>query len=151
MDTSYIGNLQNLFGGWSILALIVGFGGAFLSYHFSKRGKFAEANLDQRRNILIAVLPWAMWMLAVFIGVVILPASMAYSGPVPTEYRRIWRYDKYFAALIALAFALVFELNSLRIPELRRRFSTWLCLMLCVGAFWFFLEASVPFVRLGIR
>ena len=139
MDTSYIGDLRDLFGCWSFLALAVGFGGAFLSYRVAKRETPIRANHNKGGEILVAALPWAMWLLAIFVGVFILSASMAYSGPVPTEYRRIWRYDKYFSTLIALVFALVFQFDSLQIPNLRKRLSTWLCLLLCLSSVWFFL------------
>jgi hypothetical protein len=139
MDTSYIGDLQDLFGYWSFLALAIGFGGAFVSYCLWKRATVPLVIDDRGGKVLIAVLPWAMWLLAILVGVFILAASKAYSGPVAFEYREIWRFDKYYAALIALVFAFVFEFDSMRIPELRRRLSTWLCLLLCLGAFWFFL------------
>jgi len=151
LDTSYTGNLKDLFGGWSLLAMTVGFVGALLSYLFSKRGKSSSADLDQNRDTVIAALPWVMLLLAIFIGVFVLAASMAYSGPLPGEYRMIWRYDKYFATLTALTFALVFVFNALQIPKLRRRPSAWVCLAFSVSGFWLFLLSSGVRLPIGIR
>jgi uncharacterized membrane protein YccC len=59
-----------------------------------------------------------MLVFALFIGTFGVAAGTAYSGPAP-EYVEIRLFDRYLAALIALAFSLVFAFDTFWLSRLR--------------------------------
>jgi len=103
-------NLRDLVGGWSCLTIAVGLAGAAVSYFSLRVGRRIRAS-DKVTAKVSAALAVAMLVFALFIGGVIVPLSMGYSGPAP-EYVPIRLYDKYLAAVVALAFAVVFAFDT---------------------------------------
>ncbi len=102
MNTVLIASLGDLVGPWSAIAFALGLLGLSTGILVSRK-----------------ILGWAtgaMIMLAAFVLLVGLPASRAYSGPIPAAERHLADYDKYLAAGIALVFAgaLAFERLRLR-------------------------------------
>ena len=102
MNAVLIASLGDLVGPWSAVAFGLGFLGLCAGILVSRK-----------------ILGWAtgaMIILAAFIFLVALPASRAYSGPVPAAERHLADYDKYLAAGIAMVFsgALAFERVRLR-------------------------------------
>ena len=92
------------------MTMVLGFAGAAVSYLSLREGR--SANVPDRNTAKVsALLAVAMLLFAFFIGGWVLPLSTAYSGPVP-ETVPIKLYDKYLAALIALAFAVVFAFDT---------------------------------------
>jgi hypothetical protein len=103
-------NLRDLVGGWSCLTIAVGLAGAAISYFSLRVGRRIRAS-DKATAKVSAALAVAMLVFALFIGGFIVPLSMGYSGPAP-EYVPIRLYDKYLAAVVALAFAVVFAFDT---------------------------------------
>ena len=113
MNAHDLGDLQDLVGVWSCLAIAVGFAGVCFC-HFSSKGRGSQ--LSAKAGSIFAA---SMLVFSLFVVLFVLPVSVAYSGPVPSEVRQIWRYDKYFAALIAFVFAAVFVYDSRRVRRRR--------------------------------
>ena len=103
-------NLEDLIGAWSCLTIVLGLAGAAVSYLSLHAGGSTHASHRGTANVS-ALLAVAMLLLALFIGGFVVPLSMGYSGPTP-ENIPIRLYDRYLAALIALAFAVVFAFNT---------------------------------------
>ena len=106
-------DLRDLVGGWSCLTMVVGFAGAAVSYFLLWEARQTKAPTTTIAK-LSARLALAMLLVAFFIGGCVVPASRAYSGPVPGEVRETWAYDKYLAGWIAVAFAAVFAFDAFR-------------------------------------
>jgi hypothetical protein len=120
MSAFDIANLRELVGAWSCLTFAVGLAGALISYFSLMVGRNISSP-DSGSAKVSATVAMVMLSFALFIGFFVLPASRAYSGPVPPEVRQTWRYDKYFAALIALTFAVVFAFDTFRLSRSRRQ------------------------------
>ena len=116
MHAFTIANLRDLVGGWSCLAFAAGLMGAILCFLSSRTHVFRPASGAPANVGRTAA--WAMVLIAICIEFYVLPGSVAYSGPVPPEFRLIWLYDKHFAALIALAFGIVFAFDAFWIRKL---------------------------------
>ena len=104
MSAFNMANLRGLVGGWSCLTLFIGLAGAGVSFllHLARDGDTAKVS---------AVLATVMLVFGLFIGTFGVASGMGYSGPTP-EYVEVRLFDRYFAALVALAFALVFALDT---------------------------------------
>lgn len=118
MNTHVLSNLRDLVGVWTCLVFLVGLG-AMAVCHFSRIPGDSKPSSGMPARIS-ATLATGMFLLALFIVLFVVPASIAYSGPVPPEDRRLWLYDKYLAALIALVFAAALGLSSFRIRRAAR-------------------------------
>jgi hypothetical protein len=129
MGVSDIAQLKELWGSWSTIVTIVGLFSAFASFVLRQPAPKVFSPDDGTAARLIGALPWLMGVFTLFI-VWLRAMSKAYSGPVPSEIRELWRFDMRFAELIAFAFGLVFAFDSLRLPKLRRQPSTWVCIAL---------------------
>jgi hypothetical protein len=103
-------NLRDLVGFWSCLTIVVGFAGAAVSYLSLRAGGSGESS-GRTAAKLTAALAVAMLILAFIIAVPVTALGMAYSGPTP-ENVPIKLYDQHLAALIALAFAVVFAFDT---------------------------------------
>ena len=108
-------NLRDLVGAWSCFTVVLGLAGAAGSYLSLQAGRSAGAP-DKSTAKVSAALATAMLMFALFIGTFGVASGMAYSGPAP-EYAGIRLFDRYFAALVALAFALVFTFDTFRLSR----------------------------------
>ncbi len=113
MDTRDLQNLRDLIGFWTCLSLCSGFFCAWLA-------RILNHNINYRPSGVSKFLFLTMLFLALVIELLVVPASMGYSGPVPPEYRRIWMYDKHFGASIAAAFSLVFLFDAIRLRLARK-------------------------------
>lgn len=116
MHAFTIANMRDLVGGWSCLAFAAGLVGAIVCYLSSKAQTIrptsgAPANAGRTAA-------WAMLVLALFIEFFVPPGSVAFDRTVPSELGPVWGYDKHFAALIALAFGIVFAFDALWIRKL---------------------------------
>jgi hypothetical protein len=118
--------IKDVWGEWCTIASSAGLFSGLLSF-LSRHPRLLSAE-DGDGVGVIEALPWLMGLLAFLIGLLVLPLSMSYSGPVPWEIRDLRRYDIRFAALIAFAFGFVLAFDTLRFPKLRRRAVTWLCI-----------------------
>lgn len=95
-------SLGDVIGPWSVVALVLGLLGLSSGVLISRK--------------IFGLAEGAMIMFAAFMILVAVPATRAYSGPIPTAERHIADYDKYLAAGIALVFAgaIAFEQHRLR-------------------------------------
>ena len=110
MSAFNIANLKDLVGGWSCLTFAIGLAGAAASFFSLRVGRGISAP-DKHTAKVSAALATAMLLLALFIGTFGVALGTAYSGPAP-EYVETRLFDRYFAALVALAFALVFAFDT---------------------------------------
>jgi hypothetical protein len=115
MNTHHFGHLV---GGWSCFAFSIGLFTAYFSHSLKKSQDPKIPSITQAK--VSAVLSACMILLAFVIGFIVMAGSKAYSGPIPAEVRDTWGYDKDFAALIALAFAVVFAFDSLRLRRSKK-------------------------------
>jgi hypothetical protein len=137
--TSTLANLRDLIGFWSCFAFALGLSGAFASHRASTQ---AMASAPHEQTKIIEVLPAVMWLAAFFIGWLLPPLSMAYSGPALFDGPVVRSYDKFFGGLIALAFGLVFAFDRLRFPKLRRKPDTWVGLAVYLATALFLMSAG---------
>ena len=112
-------NLRDLVGGWSCLTFAIGLAGVAVSFFFLRVVRGIRAPKKDPAK-LSAALATAMLVFAAFIGIFGVASGMAYSGPTP-EYVEVRLFDRYFAALIALAFALVFTFDIFWLSRSRPR------------------------------
>ena len=112
-------NLRDLVGAWSCFTIGLCLAGAAVSYLSLQAGRSAGAP-DNSTAKVSAALATAMLLLALFIGTVGVAKGMGYSGPTP-EQIPIRLFDKYLAALIALAFAMVFAFDTFWLSRSRWR------------------------------
>ena len=103
-------NLRDLVGAWSCFTIVLGLAEAAGNYLSLQAGRSAGAP-DKSTAKVSAALATAMLLFALFIGTIGVALGTGYSGPAP-EYVEIRLFDRYFAALVALAFALVFAFNT---------------------------------------
>lgn len=124
-------NFKDLFGGWSALTLVIGLLGALVSYLSTRRHPSQPA--PERKTGFVERLPWLMGMFSAYLGLWLVPMSMAGGGPIERSLKRdVARYDIYFASLISFTFGFVFAVDVLRFQATRQRFSSWLCVVLYV-------------------
>lgn len=108
--------LSDLIGPWSVLAVVLGLVVACVG-HLGSQGRLRPQGSCFR---FFRIAAGIMVLLAGFVYLVVLPASWAYSGPVPSATRHLADYDKGFAALIFLVFAVAFTFEEFRLRRAKR-------------------------------
>jgi hypothetical protein len=119
MSAFNIANLRDLVGGWSCLTFAIGVAGAAVSFFALRVGRGMSAPHKDPGKVS-AALAAAMLVVALFIGTAGVAKGMGYSGPTP-EQVPIRLFDRYLAALIALAFAVVFTFDTFWLSRSRSR------------------------------
>jgi hypothetical protein len=104
MSAFNMSNVRELVGHWSCLTLFIGLAGGAVSVILHPARNKDSAKVS-------AALATAMLVFGVFTGTFGVALGMGYSGPTP-EYVEVRLFDRYFAALMAFAFALVFALDT---------------------------------------
>jgi hypothetical protein len=132
MSTQFPQDLLSLFGVWSVLAAMISVASWFLG------NTSPGARLLQRWHIdrleFSRRLPWILLVLTLFLGVFVLPSTLAFSGPPERAVKRDFaRLDIEMAACIVFVFGFAFAIDCLRAEALRRSALTWVCLVLYVS------------------
>ena|SRR5581483_7462331 len=99
MNAHDLADLPDLFGAWSCFTLVAGLAGVcYCRFHPKASRKIAA---------------WS-FVYCVLILFIVVPGSLAYSGPIPGAVREVSLYDKEFAGVIALVFGVGFAFDALR-------------------------------------
>jgi uncharacterized membrane protein len=119
--------LKELAGPISGFTFVVGLVGGVLSYCTYRRLRSLPTQPDALR--FVSILPLLMGILAFFLSL-FAALSKAYSGPSARHpFHELAGLDKFLAAYIAFAFAIVFAFDCLRIEALRKRAATWIVII----------------------